>query len=301
MSLPGEGRRVSSLTAQAILSGLAFGLLYGVAASGFALVYGVMEILNFAHGDFIALGAYLALILVNASVPYPWMVGIVVLVVGFIFGAFVFLTIFFPLRRREPFAPMLASLALGVILVNGIGLIKGFDVSFIQTDLVVDIVDLPFDLLLSMQQIIIAGSSIGILIVLYILTRHTQFGRNMRAVAEDVELARLSGIRTAQVSLVVFALATAIAMASGSLLGPVLALTPDMGSTLLILVFSIVVVGGLGSIPGAVIGALLLGVAQSLVGLYLAPQWISAIVFSVLVLVLLVRPYGLFGWTQRVA
>jgi branched-chain amino acid transport system permease protein len=289
------------LTAQAVLSGLAFGLLYGVAASGFALVYGVMEILNFAHGDFIALGAYVALTLVNASFPYPWAVGLAVLVIGFVFGAVVFLTVFFPLRHRELVAPMLASLALGVILVNGIGLVKGFDVSFIQTDLVVHTVDLPFGLLLTEQQIIIACVSIVILFSLYVLTRHTQFGRDMRAVAEDVELARLSGIRTVRVSMIVFALATALAMAAGSLLGPVLSLTPDMGSTLLIIVFSIVVAGGLGSIPGAVAGALLLGVSQSLAGLYLAPQWISAIIFSVLVVVLLVRPYGLFGWRQRLA
>lgn len=279
---------------QAIANGLTLGLAYAMLAAGFALLYGVMGVLNFAHGELVTVGAYVVVLLgVAATDASAYLLAILLaLVLGLVGGVAVDQGIFRPLRTRSPFAVLLSTIGISLITINSVALIAGDESKSLRTFLT-DRIYRGAGVAISGQRIAVAVIALTALGSLYYLLMHTDVGRRIRAVAEDIETARLTGINTERVMMSVTAISFMMATLAGALVAPLFSLTPTFGLEMLLRVFAIVVIGGLGSLTGAVFAALLLGLVESIATFYLSPAWVSTYIFGVLVVVLVVRPEGL--------
>jgi branched-chain amino acid transport system permease protein len=260
-----------------------------------ALIYGTMGLLNFAHGDVVTFGGYAALFFATRGLPYPWLAVPAAVLAGACLGLLLDRVAFRPLWRFGPMPLLISSVAVSVVLSNGILAFAGPNVTNIRTSMLTTVIQLPLEISLSQQKLLIATVSLAALGVVYWAIQTTDFGRRVKAVAEDREFAQLSGVNPEAIFPWVMALSTALAALAGSLVAPVLSITPDFGSLMLIKVFAIIVIGGLGSFPGALLGALSFGIIESIATLYLDPSWVSTMTFMLLFAVLLVRPSGLFA------
>ena len=276
-----------------LLNGILLGGVYALMACGLNLIFGVMRVINFAHGEFLTLGALATFSLcVTFKLPF-WVALLVVPVIMAGFGYLMQVT----LIARVINAPMIMSLlltyALSTVLVNlglyvygggfkGIpGLLTG-SVKFAGVGL-------------SEARLVAFAVAIGVSLAVLMFLRKSLFGKAIRAVSQEPEIAAISGISVTAVRNATFALGAAMAGLAGVLLAPIYAADPQMGSRFLIKVFAVVVVGGMGSYGGAIAGALLLGLVEVMGGYSLGQMAGSAAVYLVMIAVLLVRPRGLFG------
>ncbi len=282
----------------ALISGLSLGSIYALIALGYTMVYGIAKMLNFAHGDVIMVGAYTVIVsLTTLHLP-----GIAAIAVSLIFCAILGVTIEFlaykPLRNSSPLAVLITAIGMSYFLQNMALIIFGS-------------IALPFDSekkLFSLPQLSIGPLKIGgitlltlgvtalIMIALTLFINNTKIGKAMRAVSEDKEAAELMGISVNKTISVTFAIGSALAAVASIFYGATyIYIKPTTGSMPGIKAFTAAVFGGIGSIPGAMLGGILLGVIEQLAKTYISPLWSDAIVFAVLVLVLVVKPTGLLG------
>jgi branched-chain amino acid transport system permease protein len=280
------------LFALQVLNGLVTGSVYGLVALGLTLIYGTMQVPNFAHGHLYMLGAYVTLSLVTlAGAPY-WVATAAAAVVLAAIGAGLERLVFRPLRGAPPLNAMIA--AVGVMLcVEGIAQrIWGEDFRRMPSpyDTVVSLAGTPFSL---HRLILIAAAALLMTALLVFLTR-TLAGFAIRAAAQDREGALLVGIDVTRVATLTFALSAAIASIAGSLVAPISLVYPAMGSLVTLKAFAIVVLGGMGSVTGALTGGYLLALAESLGGTYISADYQDLVAFVMLVLVFAFRPSGLF-------
>ena len=280
--------------ADLLVGGILLGGVYALMACGLNLIFGVMRVINFAHGDILAIAA-LSTVSIAVGLKLPFWVAIVVVPIGCAaFGALIHPLI---LRRIEG-APLIMSLlatyALSTILVNVAILIWGGGYSGLPGVLSGSIRILGINV--SISRLV---SFVCALAVWWVL-EYTRFGRAVRSVSAAPELASISGIAIERVRLATFALGTAMAGFAGVLVAPAFAIDPQLGSRFIIKAFAVIIVGGMGSYPGAILAALLLGVIE-VFGSYLAGAVIgSAFLFLLMLAVLLVRPRGLLGAGVRV-
>lgn len=278
-------------------TGILSGLVLGLAALGVTLVFGVARFPNAATGDVMTLGAYVALSVGTASGSL--VLGSVVSVLACALASIVFYGLIFrPLAARSPVAPLLASIGLSFMLRAGFGLIWGmpqqvFQVPLVRPWLVMGLRVQPMTLQL-------AAAALGTLLIAFLVLHATPIGRRMRAVADDPALARVSGIVPARVMVALWALAGGVSAVAGIMLGIETVVTPDMGWDMLIGAFAAAVLGGIGNPVGAVLGGLLLGIVQELSTPFVGFTYKLAIGFVVLMLVLLLRPRGLFGRVEAI-
>ena len=276
-----------------LLNGILLGGVYALMACGLNLIFGVMRVINFAHGEFLTLGALATFSLcVSFKLPF-WVALLVVPVLMAGFGYLMQVT----LIARVINAPMIMSLlltyALSTVLVN-IGLyVYGGGFKGIP-GLLTGSVKLA-GVGLSEARLVAFAVAIGVSLAVLLFLRKSLFGKAIRAVSQEPEIAAISGISVTSVRNATFALGAAMAGLAGVLLAPIYASDPQMGSRFLIKVFAVVVVGGMGSYGGAIAGALLLGVVEVMGGYSLGQMAGSAAVYLVMIAVLLVRPRGLFG------
>ena len=284
--------------AELLFGGIMLGGIYALMACGLNLIFGVMRVINFAHGEFLAMGALTTVSLV-AGYGLPFVVALVVVPIGM---AVLGLGLQMLVVRRLADAPLIMSLlatyAISTVLVNvsilvwgggyqGLPGVLGGSVRFLGVDM-------------SISRLVAFGVAIGTSLGIWWFLQSTRFGRAIRSVAQAPELAVISGISIEQVRNVTFALGAAMAGLAGVLMAPVFASDPQLGSRFLIKAFAVIIVGGMGSYPGAILAALLLGVIEVFGGYWFGQVIGSALLYVFMLAVLLARPRGLLGFGVRV-
>ncbi len=281
------------------INGISLGSIYAIIALGYTMVYGIAKMLNFAHGDIIMVGAFATFTVVSTNGGNP-IVGILAAVlVCTVLGVTIERVAYRPLRGASPLAVLITAIGVSYLLQNVALLIFGSNSK--QFTSVVNIPALKLadgQLSISGVTMVTIASCIVIMIVLTTFINKTKMGQAMLAVSEDKGAATLMGIDVNRTIAVTFAIGSALAAIAGVLLCSAYpSLTPYTGSMPGIKAFVAAVFGGIGSIPGAMIGGIILGVIENLSKAYISSQLSDAIVFSVLIIVLLVRPTGILGKT----
>ena len=280
-----------------LINGISLGSVYALIALGYTMVYGIAKMLNFAHGDVIMIGGYVVFVTVSGMGMNPLAAIIISMAVCTVLGVTIERVAYRPLRGASPLAVLITAIGVSYLLQNVALLVFGSD-----TKAFTNVVTMP-NLELFEGQLVIKSVTIVTVIVCIIImvgltlfVKRTKIGRAMTAVSEDKGAAQLMGINVNGTIAVTFAIGSSLAAVAGVLLCSAYpSLTPYTGSMPGIKAFVAAVFGGIGSIPGAFIGGILLGVIENLSKAYISSQLSDAIVFSILIIVLLVKPTGLLG------
>lgn len=280
-----------------IISGLGLGSVYAIIAIGYTMVYGIAKMLNFAHGDIIMIGGYVAFYaFIRFGIP-GWISIILSIVVCTILGIVIEKLAYKPLRNASSLSVLITAIGVSYFLQNGAQLLFGSDTKIFPVLLTEGSIKL-FDnqLIISNLTIITIICCLLIMALLTVFINKTKIGKAMRACAEDKGAAQLMGINVNTTISITFAIGSGLAAIAAVLLCSTYpSVSPTLGSMPGIKAFTAAVFGGIGSIPGALIGGLLLGIIENLSKAYISSQMADAIVFSVLIIVLLVKPTGLLG------
>ena len=279
---------------QLILNGIIAGSIYALFAVGLTMVYGVFRFINFAHGELIALGAYLALLFTQTLFSLPIYYAVLpALVLTIAIGLAQERYVYRPLRHGNRISLLIASIGLSYLLRNAIRIIWGSD---LMTYGLKPTRGLSFaGLSITGTQISMMAAAVLFLGGLYFLFTKTMLGKSLRAVADNMELAAIMGINMKRVSLAVWSLASVFAGVGGILLALDTSLEPLMGLTNMIKAFAAMLLGGAGNVWGALLGGLFIGIAENVGVAFVSPGYKDFISFAIIILVLLFRPKGLFG------
>ena len=278
---------------QQVLNGIMLGSVYSLVALGLTIIYGILHVPNFAHGSLYMLGAYLAYLMVTTLGLNFWMAMVLTMVILAIIGMLVERLVFRPLLDAPHLNSFIAAIGLIYIIDNGALILWGPD--FKRFPAIYDQLYHFFGITITLQRIIIVFTAISLIALMQLFIKKTTIGATIVATAQDRIGARLAGINVERVGLITFGIGTALAAAAGALIGPILLVYPSMGAALILKAFVIIILGGMGSIPGAIIGGFILGLIESLGGGYITTQYNEVLAFGVLVTVLAIKPTGLFG------
>mgnify|MGYP002660282552 FL=1 len=293
---------------QQLINGLAVGGIYALVALGYTMGYGVLTLINFAHGDIFTIGAYLGMTLLvcgglSGNMTPVLAVGLVVIIV---FGLVALLGValervaYRPLRKANRLAAVVSALGASIVFQNAVMLIYGARVYVYPENLIPTLTFNIFGLNVPLMRVIVIVSSLVLMLALYAFINRTRMGTAIRAVAIDQGAARLMGINVDRVISLVFFIGAGLGGVAGVMVGTYYGqIDFTMGWSYGLKAFTAAILGGIGNIPGAMIGGLLLGVIEALGASYLAMAWKDAIAFLVLILILIIRPTGLLG--ERVA
>jgi neutral amino acid transport system permease protein len=282
--------------AQLIANGIAVGSIIALAAVGLTLTYGILRLANFAHGDFMTLGAYVTW-LANTNGVNIWistLVGIIGTVLAMLVAEFL---LWRPMRESRATATTLIIISIGLALFlrNGIIFIWGagnqsYDLPIVRA---IDI----FGVKVAFYRIIVVALAIVAIAALHFLLQNTKIGKAMRAVADNIDLARVSGINVERVVIWTWVITGTLTALGGTMYGLITAVRPNMGWFLILPMFASVILGGIGNPYGAILGALVIGLAQELSVPLLGSEYKLGVALVAMVLVLLARPQGLFKGT----
>ncbi len=284
---------------QHLLNGLLLGGTYALLGIGLTLIFGLMQVVNFAHGEFYTLGAYLTFATLTLA-GFPFGAGIVAAIAGgCLIGAGCERVLLRPLRGESIDTTMLVMIGLWIALQNGEllvwgGVAKNIPHPFPTAPIVIGPISV------APLRLFVLGAVIAVILAAHLLIYRTPFGMAMRATFQDRETAALMGINVGRVYTLTFAFGSGLAAAAGALLGPVFLAYPSMGDLASLKAFSVVILGGLGHVAGAMLGGLILGIAEELGAGYVSSGYRDAVGFVIIILVLLLRPAGLFARAQRV-
>ena len=287
---------------QVIINGLCAGSVWAVAALGIGLVLAVCRFFHFAHGAMLTLGAYIALTLASrVGIPLPLACVMAVGLAG-AFGMVIELVAYGPVRVRsgQPLALLLVSLGVYVVLENGMSLVFGNEMRVLHAAPVREGILIAGGRISPAQMVNVCTSAVTIALVSLLITK-TSVGVAIRAAGSDPLVASVVGISYDRVAVWTLGMASALAAVAGIMLALDVGMTPTMGMNALLMGMVATVIGGVGSVPGAALGGLLLGLAQHLGVWKIGAQWQDAIAFAVLLVFLLFRPYGIFGRKLRKA
>lgn len=282
---------------QYLINGISIGSVYAIIALGYTMVYGIAKMLNFAHGDVIMVGAYISFCVTN-YLGLPVIVSILIsMAVCTVLGIVIECLAYKPLRGTPSLAVLITAIGVSYFLQNAAQLIwssspKNF--TSIVTWAPISLFD--GNLVITGEVLVTVVVSVVVMIGLTWFTGYTRIGKAMRAVSEDRDAAQLMGINVNQTISTTFAIGSALAAVAGVLLcSTVPTLQPTTGSMPGIRAFTAAVLGGIGSIPGAMLGGILIGIIETFAKAYISTQFSDAVVFSVLIIILLVKPAGLLG------
>jgi len=287
------GELTPQLVGLQLVTGIALGAIYALLAVGLSLIFGMLTVVNFAHGAFFMVGAFLGIYFQTLTGSFALSLVITPLVVGSV-GMLSERFLVRPLYGRGIDYPLLLTFGLSYVLIELMRVLFGIEGLPSSTPAALrGSVDLGIGRF-PLYRLVLIGATAVVVLGLWLVIEKTRFGLIIRAGSRDPEIVRVLGIDVAKVWLLVFGLGTAIAGLSGVLAAPTRAVNPEMGITVLAESFVVTVVGGMGSLMGAVVAGLLVGVVFSLTSL-LAPEFAELSIFVLMALVLLVRPQGLFG------
>lgn len=282
------------IVAEAMINGLLTGAVYALVALGLTLVYGVLHIINFAHGAFLTMAMFAVLLGYTALGLDPYLMIVPLAVIFFAVGYGAQRLIIGPASHGDDGNILLVTLGLAIIIENLLLAIFQSDTRSISTDISFQVVELG-PLLLSKARLYGFVGAVIVTGLLWLMLSRTDTGKAIRAVAKEKVGASLVGIDVRHVYAITFGLGTATLAISACLLMPSFYVNPRVGGAFVLVAFTIVVLGGMGSIPGALLGGLFIGVVESLSGLYLGESLGQIGIFVIFILVLLFRPTGLFG------
>ncbi len=284
------------LIGQALTNGLIIGLLYLLMAIGFTLVFGVMRVVNFAHGEFYMLGAFVAYVCVTRF-QLPVLAAVLATFALTLVAGWLIEVVVLKGFRGNELNGMISTIGLGMILQNGALLLFGPDPQSMPP-VAEGVVSLG-PIMLPMSRLYVVAFSIAVLALLYLFLMHSKGGRALRAVVQDTEIASAQGIRSHLMYPLGFGIGVALAAVAGALMAPVFSVSPSIGSTPLLKAFIVVILGGLGSIPGAALASLLLGVVESGANTFMSSAMSDMLLFGFVILMLIFRPSGLLGKSGR--
>lgn len=289
----------ASLLLQLLANGVSVGLGYGLAAVGLALVFGILEQVNFAHGEVYMVGAF-ALWFLGQRAGLPYGVAYPLMVVAMAaFGLLMAEIVFLPTLNRPFESVILATFAVSIILQNLVRLVFGATPLHIDSPLESLTLDLGGVLLFG-QRMFVALVAVLALALLTTFLRRTETGRAMRAMAQSKDACLMVGIDVRRITRITAAAGAALCALAAGAMAPMFDLYPNMGSDVVFKSFAVVIIGGMGNISGAMLAGLLLGVAESMAGGVLGAAYRDGIGFVLMILMLLLRPQGLFGKSVRV-
>ncbi len=279
-----------------LLNGLTLGGLYALVTLGLALTFSVIDLVNFAHGDLFMMGSYTLFLLLNlqsVTLPY-WLIVIIVILATAFYAAVLERIAIHPIIHKSWRTHAVATLGLSIILQNAALVIFTSDPKQAPTPLTATIVS-PLGIRTSVQRLIILGVTIAVFVGLQWFVKRTKLGKTMRAVSQNPEMCEVVGINVRRVALVTFALGGAITGLAAALITPLFSIFPSMGGLLTLKALAAIVMGGMGQVNGAMYAAFLMGIVESLFGGYVSFAFKDVVSFGLFILVLFVRPRGLFG------
>jgi branched-chain amino acid transport system permease protein len=284
---------------QHLVNGLVLGGTYALLGIGLTLIFGLMNLVNFAHGEFYTLGAYLTFAGLALSGLNFFAAVAAAIVLGSLAGALCERLLLAPLRGHSIDTTMLVMIGLWIALQNGEllvwgGVAKSIPHPFPTAPLTLGPVSI------APLRVFVVVTALALIVAAWLLIQRTRLGRAMRATFQDRETAALMGVKIDRIHTVTFAFGSALAAAAGALLGPVFLAYPSMGDLASLKAFSVVILGGLGNPAGATLGGLILGVAEELGAGYVSSGYRDAVGFVIIILVLLLRPSGLFARAERI-
>ena len=278
---------------QQILNGLAIGSVYTLVALGLTVVFGILGIAHFAHGSLAMFGGYLTFVF-STSMGLSFFASIAMAMpVGAVMGMLIERLAYRPVRDAPHINAFIIALGLTMMLEGGNLLLFGADQVIIQTPY-----QQVFDfggIFVAQLRMVVIVTAVTLVAVVTLLLLKTKTGKSVRAVAQNRHASVLMGVNVNFVSSVVFAISSALGVAAGALIGALLALAPGVGESFAVKGFAVLILGGLGSLPGAILGGLVLGVSESLAAGFLSSAYKDVISFLIMILVLLVMPQGLMG------
>ncbi|WP_454695954.1 branched-chain amino acid ABC transporter permease [Achromobacter aegrifaciens] len=280
------------LISQVAANGLMTGLVYILMALGFTLIFGIMRVVNFAHGELYMIGAFAILVLFGTFGINYYVAVVAAVFIAAIIGIILERTL---LRRfvGKELNGMIMALAISISLQALAGIFFGPQEQSIARP-VSGIFNIA-GVIVPRDRVVVGGIALLVLVVFYLFLRYTRYGLGMRAVAQDPDAAALQGIRPAIIYTMAFGIGSLLAGLAGALMAPVYTIFPYMGSVPMMKAFIVVILGGLGSLPGAVIGGLLLGMVESAVASFYNSTIATMAAFGLVILILLFKPNGLMG------
>jgi branched-chain amino acid transport system permease protein len=276
---------------QLVFFGLVLGGIIALGAVGVSLLFGILRFANFAHGDMMTLGAYFALVFVGPLALPMYLAFPLALVGGAAVAVGIDQTLFRRLRRTAPVILLISSFGVALILRSVIQLIWGPD-NIVYTTAI----QLPwrvFDLRIRPTHVTILATTIGLVVLLHLFLQHTRMGKAMRAMSDNPDLARVTGINTEAVVIWTWIIGGGLAAAAGIFLGMDTRLNPLLGWNILLPVFAAALLGGIGRPYGAIAGGFIIGIATEVSTMFLPPVYKPAVAFALIVVLLIVRPTGL--------
>jgi branched-chain amino acid transport system permease protein len=288
-----EGPSVE-LFIQSLVSGILIGGVYALIGIGLTIIFGVMRVINFAHGELLMLGMYATYYLFTLVRVDPFFSIVVTIPLMFLFGAILQKVFINRVLAAPEHNQILLTIGLGLIMTNAIMLAFTSDYKILTTSYSSSSVKV-MGISISTPLVISFAITVAITLALYWFLLKTDTGQAIRATAQDREAARLMGINVTRMSIIAFGLGAALAGTAGALIAPTYYIFPQVGGGFTLKAFVITVLGGMGSIVGATLGGVLIGVAESVGGVYIGAGWKEVIVFVLFLLFLLFKPSGLFG------
>lgn len=282
----------TQLIAQILINGLTVGSFYILMALGFTLIFGILRLVNFAHGEFYMLGAF-GVYWLTTQMGMPFFPSLALSAIGVsLIGAVVERVVFAPIRTRE-MSMMMSALGLQIVIQGVMAVYQGTESLSISA---------PVDGILKTQwfvfpyeRLVVIAAAIIVLLGFYFFIRFTRLGQALRAVAQDPEAAAMQGIPVERIRVVAFAAGCGLAAIAGALIAPVFSLNVYMGQAALLKAFVVVILGGLGNVGGAVVGGLVLGLAESAFSTMFGGLVSDMLGFLMIMLILLLKPNGLLG------
>ncbi len=279
---------------QMVAAGLAMGSIYALVALGFVLIFNAVNVVNFAQGEFAMIPAFVAVWLMNSlKIPLALTCLITVLFMG-VFGIIFQRIAYYPLRNRSFLPVIISTIGVGIFLKNAAQLIFGAEPLSMPRPTAATALNIH-GVFVDPQFIVIILCTLALLGFQYFFFEKTILGKKMLATAQDKDMARLLGIKVTTMIAITFAYSSILGAAAGILVGPIFFVTKDMGAMIGLKAFCSAIVGGFGSIPGAIVGGLFLGVIEVFASYYISSAYRDAFAFIILILVLLLRPQGFFG------
>ena len=282
---------------QLLANGIVFGSIIALGAIGLTLVYGILKFANFAHGDTMSLGAYLALLFLGLQLPFPIAV-VLAIVLSVLIAVLIDQYLYRLFRSTGPIILLIASVGVALFLRNMVLLFWGPDLTYYSRAIQISHPVLP-GIRLNNTEISVVIVTAALIVLVHLFLTKTKIGKAMRASSDNMDLAEVVGIDTQRVIMWTWSVGTALAVVGGTMLGMLNGLRPSMGWELLLPLFAGAILGGIGQPYGAMVGGLVIGIAQEVSTGFLSTAYKPAVAFAIMILVLLIRPQGIFGVSRR--
>jgi branched-chain amino acid transport system permease protein len=280
---------------QLILNGVMLGSMYVIIAVGLTLIFGIVRVVNFAHGEFLMAGMYAVYLVATSLVLHPYAAAVPVVVLLFVLGALVQRFIIQKLLNADEHIQIFATVGLSTALVNLALLVFGADLRAVDAPAARQSLPIgPFTVLAG--HLVIFACALALVAGLHFFMQSTALGRAIRATAQNRDAALLMGVRVERIYVFSFGLGAGCVGLASALIAPLYPVSPTIGSYFVLTAFVVVVLGGMRSMYGALLGAMIIGLVDSLSGYYIAPALKEVVYFAIFILILIFRPTGLFGF-----